>query len=133
MILSSHRWGDNPTLAQARKRTDWPEFEAAINSEYAQMNDDEVYDIHPGGRLPDGANLIGSMTILNIKRDTLNEGKILKYKARLVALGNQQQPSSYDNIKFGTARSASVKTLISLQAKTNAISMVMDVKGGEPT
>ena len=129
-LEAKNRGGDSPTLAQAKKRTDWPKFKEAIDLEYGQMTDDEVYELHTADRLlPPGANLIGSMIILEIKRNTAT-GEIEKYKARLVALGNQQQPSSYDNIKSGTARSASVKMLISIQAKTlGAVSMVMDVKG----
>jgi len=69
------------------------------------------------------------MMVLTIKRDPTRPGEIDKYKARLVALGNQQDPSTYDAIKSGTARSASVKLLMALQAKLGSFSVVMDVKG----
>jgi hypothetical protein len=77
--------------------------------------------------LPKGANVIGSMMILSVKRKP--NGKIDKYKARLVMLGNRQKDSSYDNIKSGTVRNSTVKLLISLQAKTRGVSMVLDIKG----
>jgi hypothetical protein len=117
---------DNPSLAQAMKREDWPEWEKAINLEYQQMTDDGVFEKHKG-KLPPGANLIGSMMTLTIKRN--QDGSIDKYKARLVCLGNQQEESSYDAIKSGTARSATVKLMISIQAKLGCSSMVLDVKG----
>ena len=117
---------DNPSLAQARKRDDWPEWEKAMDAEYNQMIDDGVFDEHEG-KLPPDANLIGSMMVLTIKRN--QDGSIDKYKARLVCLGNQQDASSYDAIKSGTARSATVKLLISIQAKLGCVSMVLDVKG----
>ena len=44
-------------------------------------------------------------------------------------LGNRQKDSSYDNIKSGTVRNSTVKLLISLQAKTRGVSMVLDIKG----
>ena len=46
-----------------------------------------------------------------------------------MALGNRQKQSSYDLIKAGTARGSTVKMLVALQAKTQAVSMVLDVKG----
>ena len=120
---------DNPTLKQAMKRHDWAEWEIAINKEYQQLIDEGTFEECLLGDIPDGASIVGSMMVLTIKRDPTKPGEIDKYKARLVALGNQQKPSSYDDIKSGTARSASVKMLISLQAKLGSFSMVMDVKG----
>ena len=67
------------------------------------------------------------MLVLVIKRKP--DGSIDKYKARLVALGNQQRPDSYGEIKSATARSSTAKMLMSIQAKTNGKSMVLDVKG----
>jgi len=78
--------------------------------------------------LPKDANLLGTMFTLTVKRNP-STGAIEKYKARLVALGNQQHESSYDQIKSLTARGSSVKLLIAIQAATNAHSMVLDVKG----
>ena len=117
---------DNPTMKQAMERDDWPEWEAAINEEYKQMYDEGVFlNVKTIER---GANIVGSMFTLNIKRDKTT-GEIEKYKARLVALGNQQKPDSYKDINSKTVRSESVKTLLAIQAKTKAKSMVLDVKG----
>jgi hypothetical protein len=124
-----NRGYDNPTLKQAMKRHDWAEWEIAINKEYQQLIDEGTFEECLLGDIPPGASIVGSMMVLTIKRDPTKPGEIDKYKARLVALGNQQKPSSYDDIKSGTARSASVKMLISLQAKLGSFSMVMDVKG----
>jgi hypothetical protein len=84
------------------------------------MIDEGVFERNKG-KFPKGANIIGSMIVLTIKRN--QDGTIEKYKARLVFLGNQQDESSYDCIKSGTARSATVKMLVSLQAKTGGVSM----------
>ena len=108
------------------QRDDWPLWEQAINEEYKQMYDEGVF--MNVKFIEKGANIVGSMFTLTIKRDKTT-GQIDKYKARLVALGNQQKPNSYKDISSNTVRSASVKTLLAIQAKTNARSMVLDVKG----
>ena len=121
---------DNPTEKQARLREDWPMFQEAINAEIQQIRyDEKAHDTLEVSRssLPKDANVIGSMMILSVKRKP--DGTIDKYKARLVMLGNLQKESSYDMIKSGTVRNSTVKLLISLQAKTKGVSMVLDVKG----
>ena len=79
-------------------------------------------------KLPEDSSVVGSMFVLTIKRNAVT-GRIERYKARLVALGNQQSAKSYDDIKSQTARSSSVKLLIAIQAKIQGYSMVLDVKG----
>ena len=53
---------------------------------------------HTVCQLPADANVVGSMWVLQIKRDK-KTGAIDEYKARLVALGNNQTSSSYKDIK----------------------------------
>ena len=127
----NRKHSDNPTLAQARKRTDWPRFKEAIEKEYQQMIEEEVYDIlapEEIDKLPKDTHIIGSMMNLTIKRNKIDD-EIDKYKGRLVALGNQQKIDQYKNIRSPTARSSSSKLLISIQAKLNSKSRVIDVKG----
>jgi hypothetical protein len=118
---------DSPTLKQAMARADWPEWERAIGAELQQMVDEGVFEKTAPGAVAKCANIVGSMWVLQIKRKP--NGQVDKYKARLVALGNQQREGSYKDISSGTARSSTIKMLISLQAKTGAHSMVLDVKG----
>jgi len=118
---------DNPTLEQAKKRADWPEFQKAMDAELAQLKADDVYEEIVRRDLPPGVTPIGCMWVLTVKRRP--DGSIDKYKARLVALGNHQKRDQYDKIKSSTARSSCVKMLISIQAKTAAHSCVLDVKG----
>jgi len=120
---------DKFTLAQAMRRQDWDKFEEAMNAEDQQLLEDNVLGEETSFKeLTANANLIGSMYIFAIKRNK-STGKIDKYKARLVALGNQQRIGSYDRITSSTARGKSIKLLMALQAKTQAKSMVLDVKG----
>jgi Reverse transcriptase (RNA-dependent DNA polymerase) len=121
---------DNPTLKEAMSRNDWPKFKKAIDEELNQIavgeNAHEAKATLPQD-LPKGANVIGSMLVLTVKRRP--DGTIDKYKARLVAFGNHQKATSYEQVKAGTVRGSTVKMLVSLQAKTRAFSMVLDVKG----
>jgi hypothetical protein len=125
--LSGESGGDNPTLNQARSRSDWKEFEKAIEAEYKQMLDEEVYSIIDKRDIPKDVKPIRTMLVLTRKRKP--DGSIDKYKARLVVLGNHQESDTYNKIKSPTARSASAKLIISLQAKLGAHSSVFDVKG----
>ena len=65
---------------------------------------------------------------LYVKRNPTT-GDIDKYKAIVVALGNQQDSSSYQDIRSSAARGSSRKLLIALQAALRWESMVLDVKG----
>jgi hypothetical protein len=78
---------DNPTEKQARLRSDWHMFERAIKSELRQIrNEEKAHEQNATSHvdLPRGANVIGSMMILSVKRKP--DGTIDKYKARLVML-----------------------------------------------
>jgi hypothetical protein len=126
----SKRSRDNPTLEEAKKRKDWPKFEEAIQAELDQLQKEGVFskETFSYGNLKNkGVRVIGTMLVLQVKRKP--DGTIDKYKARLVALGNQQDKNQYKEISSPTARSASVKCLIAIQAKVDAYSAVMDVKG----
>jgi hypothetical protein len=87
-MKKKHRSNDSPTVQEAMKRTDWPQWKEAIEKEYQQMIDDKVYYQIDYNKIPINANIIGSMIILQLKRKS--NGEIDKYKARLVALGNNQ-------------------------------------------
>jgi hypothetical protein len=52
---------DNPTLKQAMRRYDWPRWEEAIATEYAQMQMEGVFEECEFGDIPDGATIVGSM------------------------------------------------------------------------
>jgi hypothetical protein len=125
---SKKRSWDNPTMDSAKKREDWPQWQKAIAAEIDQLEvDEDVFEFVDKNKLPKGAKVIPSMFVLQIKR--LPNGMLDKYKARLVALGNQQSKDQYADISSPTARTSSVKLLISLQAKGDCASCVVDVKG----
>ena len=122
---------DNPTVNQAKRRSDWPRFKAAVEQEYQQMLEEHVYDLLTDAEiqaLPPDTHVIGSMMNLTVKRSEIT-GAIDKYKGRLVALGNQQRQDQFDDVRSPTARSSTSKLLISIQAKLGSKSRVIDVKG----
>eukprot|EP01036_Dinobryon_divergens_P034431 gene34431-44481_t len=125
-----HRDHDNPTWSQAIKRNDRDKWLAAAKEEMKQIAEDEhvITYLQKNEKLPHDANLIGTMFTCLVKRNKTT-GDIDKYNVSLVALGNQQKESSYDKISSGTVRSSSVKLLLAIKAKTNAKSMILDIKG----
>ena len=127
-IKKKNRSDDNPSYSSAMKSANSDEWLAAIQEEMDQMDSEEVYTYVKYDDLPSGANVIGSMFVLQRKRDKIT-GAITKYKARLCALGNQQKKSSFVDTKSQTVRSNSVKMLLTLKAKTKANAMVIDIKG----
>ena len=127
-VLKHNHTFDNPTYQQAQAREDWPRWKAAIDEEMQQMQDEDVFTFTNYSNLPDKANILGSMFVLQIKRNK-KTGEIDKYKARLVALGNRQKSSSYREISSNTVQSNTVKLLLSIQAQYQAEAMVLDVKG----
>jgi hypothetical protein len=98
----------------------------AIKEELDQLNVEEVFTfLEENEQLSKGSNYIGSIFVLHRKIDKITG----KYKASLYALGNQQQNSSFRDIKYRTVCSNSVKLLLALKTKPRAKAMVIDLKG----
>ena len=129
-IVKSYRKWDNPTWNQAIKRSDAKEWIEARRLEDEQMLEKGVFTDKnfSYSAIDQDSDLIGSMYICQIKRNK-KTGNVEKYKVRLVALGNQQKRSSYDDIKSTNARLESVKLLMALKAKKGARHFTIDVKG----
>jgi len=66
-VKTNQRDYDNPTLKQAMERDDWGKWKEAKDDEYKQMYDEGVFNNKK--IIEKGANIVGSMFTLTIKRD----------------------------------------------------------------
>jgi hypothetical protein len=115
---------DPKTLAQAMARPDWSEWEKAMEEELALMAKYEVWDVVDE---PDDTNIVGSRWVFRIKRDS--NGKILKYRARLVAQGfTQMYGVDFQDTFAPVARLSSIRAVIALAASEDWELHQMDVK-----
>jgi hypothetical protein len=71
---------DPGSLEEAKSRTDWPQWEKAINAELKTVEDARTYEEVPR---PQGKNVVNCKLVFKIKCKA--DGSILKYKAHLVA------------------------------------------------
>ena len=79
--------GDAPTLKKALKSINSQEWEIAIAEEFESLRNANTWEVT---KAPQGAKVFPSKFVLKRKRDS--SGKITRYKARLVLLGNLQRP-----------------------------------------
>ena len=117
---------DNPNLSQALKSQYADDWTKAINAELQQMKTENVYTAVT--HVPHGKPWVPSQMILI--RQRYADGKIKKYKARLVAGGHRQNPTFYtDTSSSPTARPATIKLLFAKAAIEKKIIRTFDVKG----
>jgi hypothetical protein len=116
---------DEPTLKEAMKSKDWPQWEAAMHLELASLKAMEVYE--EVDELPAGKKAVGSKWVLLIKRD--EHGDVTRYKARLVAQGFTQIPGQDFNHTFApVARWDSIRHLLCLATINNWELRHIDIK-----
>ena len=117
---------DNPNLSQALKSQYADDWTKAINAELQQMKTENVYTAVT--HVPHNKPWVPSQMIL--VRQRYADGKIKKYKARLVAGGHRQNPTFYtDTSSSPTARPATIKLLFAKAAIEKKIIRTFDVKG----
>jgi reverse transcriptase-like protein len=75
------------SLAEAKQSPEWPEWKCAIRSELDQLWDKGTWKLINS---PEDAILLTNKWVFVKKKD--KEGKIIKYKARLIAKGCTQRP-----------------------------------------
>jgi hypothetical protein len=104
-----------PTIQEARKRSDWPKWEDAIQKELESLKRAGTWELV---KRPPDTNVVDSKWVLRIKKNSA--GEIDKYKARLVARGfTQIYGIDYYETYAPVARLASFRILLALAARNN--------------
>jgi Reverse transcriptase (RNA-dependent DNA polymerase) len=113
------------TLAEAKRRPDWPLWEKAIQDELAMLKAAGTWRLEEA---PAGANVIGSKWVFKAKKDAA--GNIARYKARLVAQGFSQIGGvDYDDTYAPVARLASSRAIIAMANRFHLELHQVDIKG----
>ena len=81
--------GPPKTLREARLSPWWPQYRAAAQIEYDGHIQSGTWDLVPKASIPPGKNILRGKWVFDDKRG--EDGKILKYKARFVAMGFTQK------------------------------------------
>lgn len=112
-------------LAEAKRRPDWPEWERAIHEELKTLEESRTWDVVDA---PSGVNVVGAKWVFRIKRDAA--GRIVRYKARLVAQGfSQVEGVDYFDTYAPVAKLASIRTILALAARFDLELHQIDIKG----
>ena len=85
VIVSSEVDEVEPSYEEACSRSDWPKWKKAIDVELQNLNEAKTWEVV---ERPVGVNVVDSKWVFWLKKDA--EGKILKWKAHLVARGFTQ-------------------------------------------
>ena len=116
---------DDPrSLQEALSRADAQQWRAALDSELASLIKAGTYSLVPR---PSTRTPIGNKAVMKVKRGP--DGKIIKYKVRIVAKGYAQKPGiDYDETYAPVVRYSSLRMVIALAAHYDLELHHMDVK-----
>jgi len=113
------------TLADTRRRPDWPRWEGGIHEELDTLEKAGTWELVDP---PPNANIVGSKWVFCAKKDAA--GNIVCYKACLVAQGFFQVPGiDYFNMYAPVAKLASIWTILTYAACQNLELHQIDIKG----
>lgn len=112
------------TVADLKKRDDWPKWQAAIQTELDSLIRNNTWDLV---KLPAGRNAVSCKWVFRIKPG--NGGEPDKYKARLVARGfSQRYGYDYTETYSPVARVDTLRTLLAVANKERMQIHQMDVQ-----
>ena len=113
------------TLAEAKRRPDWPLWENAITEELDTLRKAGTWELT---KAPLGANIVGSKWVFRAKKDAA--GMVIRYKARLVAQGFSQVPGvDYFDTFAPVAKLASIRAVLAIAAGDDLEMHQIDIKG----
>ena len=112
-------------LAEAKRRPEWPLWEQAIREELNTLRTAGTWTLE---HAPPGANVIGSKWVFKAKKDA--SGKVVRYKARLVAQGfSQVEGVDYFDTYAPVARLPSSRAVIAMANRLGLELHQVDIKG----
>jgi hypothetical protein len=104
-----------PTYEEARNRSDWPQWKAAIEVELENLQVAGTWDVV---ERPASTNVVDSKWVFRIKKNA--DGSIDKYKARLVARGfTQVYGVDYYETFAPVAKLASIRSILAIAARND--------------
>ena len=99
------------TLGEARKSAWWEGYRRAITEEITNLETLGCWEVIEITDVPRGTNILRSKFVFDDKRDS--DGKLLKFKARLVAMGfTQIEGVDYDDTFASVMTTKSFRTLL---------------------
>lgn len=101
------------TVEEAMNSREKDQWIGAMQKEMDSLQENNVWELT---ELPEGRQLVGSKWVFKTKTDA--DGKVERYKARLVAQGFSQKPGcDYDETFCPVVRLESVRTLVALSVQ----------------
>jgi hypothetical protein len=117
--------GDEPSLDEAKRSPEWPEWERAMQTELDQLRDMKTWILvkRPADAVP-----ISNKWVFLKKYS--KDGELLKYKGRLVAKGCAQRPGhDYTETFSPVVRLETIRAILAIAPKERLKIQQMDVKG----
>ncbi|CAI7867473.1 unnamed protein product [Closterium sp. NIES-53] len=115
--------GEPATLKEALESSDAEEWKKAMESELKSIEENGTWELV---ELPEGRNAITSKWLFKIKSDA--DGKIERYKSRLVAKGYQQKEKvDYKELFATVVKPTTLRTLVAGAAIKGWVVKQMDV------
>jgi len=101
------------TLGEARKSAWWDGYRRAITEEITNLEALRCWDVVPKGSVPWGTTILRSKFVFDDKRDSA--GKLIRFKARLVAMGyTQVEGIDYDDTFASVMTTKTFRTLLAI-------------------
>lgn len=112
-------------LSEAKKHPDWKLWEKAMEEELAMLKAAGMWKLE---EVPEGVNMVGSKWVFKAKKDAA--GKVVQYKACLVAQGFSQVPGvDYFDTYAPVTCLASIRTVLAFVATEDLETGQINIKG----
>jgi Reverse transcriptase (RNA-dependent DNA polymerase) len=111
---------------QAMASADRSSWRAAMDLEMAAHHSNGTWEYVAASDLPHGAKILGNQWVFALKTDS--DGQVIRYKARIVVLGNHQRPGiDYKETFAPTVAAQTLRTFIAVAASRNLATAQLDV------